>query len=45
VAGWKYRACIVELDTHSVTFFCDKQRRHFVPIAMRKVEYPIADTQ
>jgi hypothetical protein len=45
VAEWKYRAHIVELDTNAVTLSYRQKGRLFVAIAMREVEYTVADTK
>src|SRR5262245_20096138 len=45
VAGWKYRTCIIELDTHAIAFTYRQQGGLFVALAMREVEHTIADTQ
>ena len=45
VAGWKYRACIIELDAHSVALTYRQQGGLFVALAMSEVEHTIADTQ
>src|SRR5580704_16860586 len=45
VAGWKYRACIVELYAHAVALTWRQERGLFVALAMGEVEHTIADAQ
>jgi hypothetical protein len=45
VAEWKYRAHIVELDTNAVPLSYREKSRAFVAIAMREVDYTIANTK
>jgi hypothetical protein len=45
VASWKYRACIIELDAHVVVLSYRQQARFFVAVAVREIEYAIADAQ